>query len=75
MVTVCGDYKVTINPVLEVNQYLLPMPEHLFTTLAGGKRFTTLDLSHACNQLQLAASLPHHKHSKMSVASAQHHFR
>ena len=50
---ICGDYKVTINPVLEVDQYPLPRPEELFAILAGGKKFTTLDLSQAYTQVLL----------------------
>ena len=50
---ICGDYKVTVNPVLDVDQYPLPKPEELFASLAGGKKFSTLDLSHAYQQLLL----------------------
>ena len=50
---ICRDYKVTINSMLEIDQYPLPKPEDLFATLAGGKKITTLDLSHAYNQLEL----------------------
>ena len=44
---ICGDYKVTSNPVLAVEQYPLPRPEELFVTLAGGKKFSKIDLSQA----------------------------
>ena len=50
---ICGDYKVTINPVLEVDHYPLPTPEDLFTTVAGAKCFSKLDLSHAYQQVEL----------------------
>ena len=50
---ICGDYKVTINQEPEIDQYPLPKPENLFATLAGGKRFTKLDLSQAYQQLEL----------------------
>ena len=35
-IRVCGDYKVTVNSVLEVDQHPLPNPEELFVTLSGG---------------------------------------
>ena len=49
----CGDYKVTINPMLDVDQYPLPRPDDIFASLAGGQQFSTLDLAHAYNQLIL----------------------
>ena len=45
----CGDYKVTVNLVLDIDQYPLPKPD-IFASLSGSKLFTTLDLSHAYNQ-------------------------
>ena len=50
---VCADFKPTVNPQLEVNQYPLPTPEDLFSKLAGGVMFTVLDLSHAYQQIEL----------------------
>ena len=49
----CGDYKVTINPVMEIDKYPLPKPEDLFATLSGGKKFSKIDLTSAYQQLRL----------------------
>ena len=52
-IRICGDYKITINPVLKVDQYPMPVPEDLFATLAGGDTFTKLDLSQAYQKVLL----------------------
>jgi len=49
----CGDYKVTINPQLLVDKYPLPRPEDHMACLAGGKKFSKLDLSQAYQQVTL----------------------
>lgn len=36
---ICGNFKVTENPILDINQYPLPKPEELFYRLNGGKVF------------------------------------
>ena len=49
----CGDYKVTVNSQLLVDKYPLPRPEDLMARLAGGKKFSKLDLSQAYQQVPL----------------------
>ena len=49
-VRVCGDYKVTVNEVLHLDNYPTPCTDDLHTKLTGGQFFTKLDLSHAYEQ-------------------------
>lgn len=46
-VRICGDYKVTVNPHLNVDQYPLPKVEDIFAQLANGKRYSKIDLRSA----------------------------
>ena len=55
-VRICGDFRQTINPVSKLDRYPIPKVEDLFTVLANGKSFTTIDLSHAYQQLPLDES-------------------
>ena len=52
-IRICGDYKLTVNRAAKVDTYPLPRIEDLFTSLAGGKTFSKLDLAHAYQQVLL----------------------
>ena len=52
-IRICGDYKVMINPALQVDQYPLPKPADLMASLTGGKKFSKLDLTAAYQQMPL----------------------
>ena len=47
----CGDYKVTVNPALHVDQHPILTLEQAFGGLAHGQRFTKIDLKSAYQQL------------------------
>ena len=52
-VRVCGDFKVSLKPHLNVQQYPMPTSDEVFNKLAGGECFTKLDLADAYLQLEL----------------------
>ncbi|XP_014876941.1 uncharacterized protein K02A2.6-like [Poecilia latipinna] len=52
-VRICGDFKVSVNPVLRVDQYPLPRIEDIFTAVAGGKHFSKIDLAQAYLQMEV----------------------
>ena len=52
-VRLCGDYKVTVNPQLNVAQHPLPNPSVMFATMGGCQIFTKIDLKSAFQQLTM----------------------
>lgn len=52
-IRICTDFRVTVNKVLNIDQYPLPRPDDIFASLAGGHVFTVLDLSGAYQQLKV----------------------
>lgn len=55
-VRICGDYKVTLNTALVVDEHPLPTIEELFCKMAGGERFSKIDLTKAYLQLEVHPS-------------------
>ena len=51
-VRLCGDFKVTINPVLEMDP--LPKIEDTFANLSPGRTFSKIDLSEAYLQMEVS---------------------
>ncbi len=52
-IRICGDFKVTVNPVLSVEQYPLPHINDLFAGLTGGQKFSKIDLNQAYLQMHV----------------------
>lgn len=50
-VRICRDFKVTLNQLLNVNQYPLPKIDNIFANLNGGTNFPKIDLIQAYLQL------------------------
>ena len=56
-IRICGDFKVSINPVIKAQVYPLPTPEEMFSALANGKSYTKLDLARAYKQMKVQPNL------------------
>ena len=52
-VRICGDYRLTINPVLKPSSYTLPTMEHLCSDFANAQVFSKIDLRDAFQQCEL----------------------
>ena len=52
-VRICGDFKQTVNKASTIDKYPIPKIDDLFASLAGGQKFTKLDMSQAYQQLCL----------------------
>ena len=52
-IRICGNFKATINPYINTEQYPLPWADELFQKMQGGMRFSKLDLKTAYLQMEL----------------------
>ena len=50
-VRLCGDYKLTVNKNLVIDEFPLPTIEELFANMAGGEKFSKIDLAQAYLQM------------------------
>jgi hypothetical protein len=52
-VRLCGDFKVTVNPQIRVDQHPIPRIEEIFNSLSGSKYFSKLDICNAFLNLEM----------------------
>ncbi len=52
-ICICGDFKVTVNPQVDIDSYHLPRIDDIFVRLSGRRHFNVLDLKQAYLQMEL----------------------
>ena len=52
-IRICGDYKISLNPNLMIDEHPLPTIEELFADMAGGDKFSKIDLTQAYLQMEI----------------------
>ncbi|XP_029176870.1 uncharacterized protein K02A2.6-like [Nylanderia fulva] len=52
-IRICGDFSISVNPSLIVDEHPLPTLEELFASMSGGTIFSKIDLKQAYLQLQV----------------------
>ena len=55
-IRLCGDYKRTLNPQLDMMIYPLPIVEDCFVSMKGGQHFSKIDIKQAYNSIPLRES-------------------
>ncbi|XP_071635762.1 retrovirus-related Pol polyprotein from transposon 17.6 isoform X1 [Temnothorax longispinosus] len=58
-IRICGDYSVTLNPQLVVDDHPLPTADELFVSMAGGTVFSKIDLRQAYLQMEVSPEDQH----------------
>ena len=53
-IRICADFKMTVSPQLCPETYPLPTLDEVFATIAKGESFSTIDLSRAYKQMEVA---------------------
>ena len=53
-VCLCGDFKVTLDPQLMIDQYPLPRIEDILSSLSEGEKFMKLDLRRAYLHMEMS---------------------
>lgn len=57
-IRLCGDYKITVNPHLVVDDHPFPTIDELLSKLSNGNKFSKIDLTQAYLQLEV---IPEHR--------------